>query len=842
MLKDLKLAFRALLKNPGFTVIALLTLALAIGANTAIFSFIDATVLRPLPVQNPGQLAVLTDPTDMGMNFGTTGGRRGLLAYPEYTALRDQNDVFTGLLAAQAQIGHTPIAWGSGSPELTLTNLVSNNYFSVLGIRAFRGRTFAPATEIQVGANPVAVMNYAYWKRRFALNPAILGSRFRVFGHTFTVIGVMPPGFFGTTVGQAPDLWMPLSMQLEVMPGMDLLHNPPGVSRAMWLQVIGRRKPDVTPEEAQAASNAIFHHSIVQQAGAASGAQTRRDLLTQHLELSSGADGTSGLRGQFADPLWALLVLVGLVLAEAIVNLASLQLARATARQKEMGVRLALGAGRGRIVRQMLTESVALSVVGGLIGVVLALWGEQLLLGLVSASGPNSSLSLSLAPDWRVLAFIAVLCLASGILFGLLPALRLSRLNLNATLQAQGRSVHARMRMGKVLVAGQVALSIVLLVGAGLFVRSLQKLQDVPLGFKAHNLALIGVDAGAAGYKGAAANVYFHRLLARLQTTPGVTAAALSVDGLFSHSEMGLPVAIEGYTAPGSQQGVGARVDAVSAGYFQTVGIPILFGRGLTAEDASIGVRNAVINQTMEQRFFAGRSPLGQQITDLYPDDHRAVFNIVGVAADAKYNSLAEKTPPRFYLSFFNGMPGDVNTSARVFLRSPGGAAAMAASVRHAIQSLDPNVEMDNLRNLSTLVGESLATQQLLAKLSGFFGILALLLAAIGLYGVMAYAVARRTSEIGVRMALGAGRGRVVRMVLGETLLLAAIGVALGIPAAFGGGKAIASQMQLFGLSFYDPASLLSAIAVLLVVACLAGLLPALRASRVDPLQALRQE
>lgn len=844
MLQDLKYALRTLRKAPGFAAVALLTLALAIGANTAIFTFINAIVLRPLPVQNPSQLAFLTDPTDSGMDFGTSGGQRGLLAYSEYTALRDQNNVFTGLLAAESSEDRQQVSWGTGGAggERAMTAMVSNNFFSVLGVPAFRGRLFSPHAAIKIGADPVAVMSFAYWNQRFARSPSVVGSTLRLHGHVFTIIGITPPGFFGESVGQAPDLWFPLSMQLEVLPGQDLLHNPPGVSRAMWLQVLGRRKPGVSLAAAQAASDAIFHHVIEQQAGAAADAQTRRDLLTQHLKLSSGRTGASGLRGQFADPLWALLALVGLVLAEAIVNLASLQLARATARQKEVSVRLALGAGRGRILRQLLTESLLLAIVGGLLGVVLAFWGEHLLLAMASSGAGRTAMSLSLAPDWRVLGFIAVLCLGSGVLFGLLPALRLSRTNLNHTLQAQGRSVHQRMRLGKALVVAQIALSIVLLVGAGLFVRSLRQLQNVPLGFEAQGLTLFGVDTSTAGYKGAAATAYFHHLLDRLRVLPGVRGAALSVDGLFAHSEMGLPVAVEGYTPPNGQRGSGARVDAVSAGYFQTVGIPILLGRGLTPQDATSGVKYAVINQTMQKRFFAGRNPLGQQIRDLYPDDHGANYTVVGVCADAKYNSLSEKTPPRFYLSFFNALPGQVNTDGRIFVRSSGSAAAVTQSVRRTVRALDSNVQFGELGTMAEMVGASLATQKMLARLSGFFGLLALLLAAIGLYGVMAYSVARRTSELGVRLALGASRSAVVRMVLGETLLLAAAGVLIGIPAALGGGKVVSSQIHLFGLRYFDPASLASAVILLAAVAGLAGYLPALRASRVDPLQALRQE
>jgi predicted permease len=393
-----------------------------------------------------------------------------------------------------------------------------------------------------------------------------------------------------------------------------------------------------------------------------------------------------------------------------------------------------------------------------------------------------------------------------------------------------------------VLVIGQVALSILLLVGAGLFVRSLQALQNVPVGFQPDNLVLVGVDASAAGYKGPTGAAFFHRLLDRLQTTPGVQAVALSDNGLFAHSEGGLPISVQGYTPPGGGRGSGARFDQVSADYFKTVGIPILLGRALTVEDATSGVKNAVINQTMAKQFFNGRNPIGQQLHDLYPDDGGVNYTVVGVAADAKYNSLGEKTPPRFYMSFFNGIPGGPINGADMFVRGPGGAGALTAGVRQAVQGLDPNVHVGTLHNMSEMIGGSLASQQLLAKLSGFFGILALLLAAIGLYGVMAYGVARRVPEIGVRMALGASGSSVMGMVLREVMLIVVVGLAIGIPVSLAGGKVVATQMHLFGLTYYDPTTLLTATVILLLVACLAGLLPAHRASRVDALIALRQE
>ncbi len=831
-------SFRTLLRSPTFTAVAVLTLALGLGANIAIFSLVDAVMLRPLPVPHPGQLAFLTDPSEVGTNVGVNDGTRGLLAYSEYVAQRDHNPAFRSLLAAQSNTSRTGIAWGSdASSEPARIKLVSANYFDVLDIPAYRGRTFASNEGVKIGADPVAVMSYAYWNQRFHRAASILGRSFDLHGHAFTVIGIAPPGFFGENVGQAPDLWLPLTMQPQALPGLDRLHDPPGVSRVMWLQVVGRLKSGVSLQQAQAASNLIFQRAIQQQAGSVSDATTRRALMSQKLRLTRGDLGASSVRRRFGDPLLALFALVALVLLLAIVNLASLLLARAASRQREVGVRLALGAGRMRIIRQFLSESLLLAVFGGILGCLLAFWGERVLLAMVAKVG-GSALSVSLAPDWRILLFVPLVSLAAGFLVGLLPALRLARLDANTSLNPQSRGAAAgRQVLGKVLIVAQLALSIVLLVGASLFVRSLQKLQNVPLGFRPARLSLLVVDTSTAGYANQSALTYFHRVRAALASLPGVRGVALSEDGLFDNSDSGLPVAVEGYTPPSGQAGAGSRFDTVSPGYFRTVGIPLLLGRVLTAQDET-GPKHVVVNQTFVRRYLGNRNPLGQQLVDLYPDDHRAVYTVVGVCGDAKYLSLGEKTPPRFYLPFGNGIPLDNYQQAVLLIRGTAGAAA----IRGALKQLDPAVQLGTLHPMSALIGDSLAAQQILARLSGFFGVLALLLAAIGLYGVMSYAVSRRTAEIGIRMALGAGPGAVLSMILTETLLLVALGVALGVPASIAGARLVASQITLFGLAFYDPASLAAAAVALALVAFAAGFVPARRASRTDPLIALRQD
>ncbi|MGH9487672.1 MAG: ABC transporter permease [Terriglobales bacterium] len=850
MLRDLRLAVRMLLKTPGFTAVALLTLALGIGANTAIFTLVNAVLLQPLPVSRPQQLVLLTNPAAEGLSEGTTGGdARDRLAYPEYLRLRAHDQAFTGLAAFGTIHPRALVNWSrpghTAAPEMARTQLTSNNYFSVLGVAAYRGRFFNHAQALTPGGDPVAVMRYGYWNQRFHRDASVIGRTFTLHGTAFTVIGITPPGFFGAEVGLEPDLWMPIAMQAQAMPGRDLLHNPPGVSRFMWLQVIGRLKPGVGMAAAQAQSNAIFKLSVQQQLGSVTTPQMRSVIASQRLTLTPGGRGASAVRGQFSAPLLALFALVGLVLLLAVVNLASLLLARAAARQKEMGVRLALGAGRGRVLRQLLTESVLLALIGGGLGALLAWWGVHLLLGMVSA---GSNLALPLAPDARVLGFVLGISVLAGILFGLAPAWLMARTDLNATLQAQGRAVHTKMRLTKGLVTGQVAISVILLVGAGLFLHSLLKLEAQKVGFNPKGLVETGLDVQGAGYHGPEATGFYRQLLQRGANTPGVKGIAFSMIGLFNGDNASLPIHINGYTPPaggvmGTGYGALVMFDQVSPGYFQTVGIPILMGRALTAADDTSAQRNAVISETAAKTFFKGRNPIGHHIRDTYPDDHGAVYTIVGVCADIQSASLGAPAMPQMYLPFLNGAPVVTPPpQSAILIRESGAAAPVAAALRRQILAIAPNIRVQDFQPLSTLIDQTTVSQSLLAKLSGFFGALALLLAAIGLYGVMAYSVSRRTAEIGVRMALGASGASVVGMVMREMLLLLAMGLAIGIPISLGLAKMSAHDMDLFQLHYDDPVVFVSAAVALAIVAVLAGWLPALRASRVDPLLALRQE
>jgi putative ABC transport system permease protein len=840
LLKDLRYGVRMLAKNPGFTAVVVLCLALGIGANTAIFTLIDNLLLRRLPVENPEQLVILSDPGSSGVSIGSQGGERSLYSYPEYVHLRNHNQVFSGMFASESGQARVKVSLdgSSDAQEQIGSRLVTGGYFNVLGIHALLGRVFTTDDDKSPGANPIAVISYNYWKRRFALDPSVIGKTLKVHDTIFTVVGVTPQGFSGESVGGSPDIYFPMMMQGQVIAGRQWLTQSKSVmEKVMWLHIFGRLKPGVTLQQADASMNVAFQQMLVSELGSKMTESERRDYLDQKIKASDGSTGVSGLRESFREPLLVLMSLVGLVLLIACANVANLLLVRATARQKEIAVRLALGAGRGRLVRQLLTESVFLALLGGALGALLASWADGVLLRLVAAG--NNSILLDLHPDARILGFTLVVSLFTGILFGLAPAWRSTHMDLAPVLKDAARGTSAgrsRFGLGKILVVAQVAMSLLMLIGAGLFVRSLQKLMSADLGYNPDKLLLVRIDPVPSGYQGAAVTRLYQQLLERFKAIPGVRAATLSENGLFSHSESGDPISIQGFT-PKSGQNMNARFDQVGPNYFATVGIPILMGRDVSPDDSGNAPRVGMINQTMAQYYFGKENPIGKQITDEYPDN-RESFQVVGVVADAKYNNLREETPRRFYVPYFNPIiPGG---AANFEIRTFANPSSVTEAIRHEINSVDKSLTVTDVNTMGELVDDSLGRDKLVAKLSSIFGALALLLASIGLYGVMAYAVARRTNEIGVRIALGAARANVVWLVLRETLWMVAIGIAIGLPAALAATRLISSR--LYGLSATDPLTIIGAALVMLVVAMLAGFIPARRASRVDPMVALRYE
>jgi predicted permease len=845
--QDIRYGARILAKNPGFAFIAVLTIALAIGANTAVFSVLDAVLLRSLPVADPDRLVVLTDPDNHGRDYGNDEGERSILAYSEFEFLRDHNEVFSSMFAADSALAEPVVdiggsASGGQQIETARIRLVSGNYFSTLGVQPALGRGFTPDMDRARGSSPYAVVSFAYWKQRFGLDPAILGKTIRIRQTTFEIIGVAPPGFFGETVGDAPDVWLPVVMQDAIYPGTDLLTAATGVtSQYMWLQVLARLKPGVTLDQANASINVTLRHEIEQALGTQGTPDDRRRAFDQRIKLHPGARGASTLHSGYGDPLKLLMGLVGLVLLIACANLANLLLARSAARQKEFAVRIAIGSGRARLVRQLVTESCLLALLGAAAGFLLARWAGALLVTLASGNGPGvSAIELDLTPNLTVLGFTLGVTVLTVLLFGLLPAIRSARLEslpvLRAATAAGRLESEARLPAGRMLVITQVAVSVILLSAAGLFLRSLQQLRQVDLGYNRENLLMFRVDAAPAGYKGDARIAFHRNLLERIRALPGVRVATLSSNGLFQHSESSDPISVEGFTPkPGEE--LHSRMDHVGPGFFTSLGIPILAGRDIQEQDAAPARRVAVINRTFAETYFLHTNPLGKIVTDTYPGNPGDAV-IVGVVADSKSYSLREPSRPRIYFPFFNEMWQHSNAGYEV--RTFADPESVSREIRRAVAEASPALPAVKIFSLTALVAGSVTTDIFIAQLSGVLAVLALVLAGIGLYGLMAYTVSRRTREIGIRMALGAQRKMVLWMVLRETLLLVLFGVAIGVPASIAGARLL--RTLLFGVGAGDPIAIGGAMLVLAAIAALAGYLPARRASRVDPMIALRYE
>jgi predicted permease len=840
------LSIRALAKSPGFTAVALLTLALGIGANTAMFTVLNAVLLRALPVRNPQQLVMLSNPEYHGIGVGDGSGARGLYAYSEFEALRNQNQVFSGIFAADSYLRKVDVAVDDGTrggeSERAGVSMVSGDYFRVLGIRPFLGRTFTTDVDKVQHANSVAVISHGYWKSRFALDPSILSRKIRIRRTTFDIIGVAQPGFSGETVGFSADMWVPLTMQAEVFPAWtNFLVKPTNpLGKILWLQVIARLKPRVTREQAQAGINVTLRQ--IRQADVEEmPADRRREYLDSRIQLVDGSRGANNLSESVGEPLKILTAVVGLILLIACANVANLVLARGATRLREIAVRLALGAGRRRLLQQLLTESVVLAVIGGGLGIILAQWADALLLRLVSTG--SNPLLLDLRPDGRILAFTLGVSVLTGILSGLVPGFHAVRLELNSALKGaakgavRGRGHERHLPAGRILVIGQIALSLSVLIVAGLFVHSFQNLAWLNPGFDHDHL--LQFDIGfleASGYKGTAIHQVHKELLARLQNIPGVKGSTLAFMGLFAGNDSGSQISVDG-SRPKIDPESHVRNDLVGPNYFNAIGQPLLMGREFVVSDERSAQLVGVINQTLARKYFAKSNPVGKRIW--FNHDRPQQFIVVGVVGDAKHNSLREPDTGQFYLPFFNA-GGDEPSFCSFQIRYSGNLADVAAGVRAAVKEAAPAVPPVEIRTMNELMGESLTTERVVSQLSSFFGLLALLLASIGLYGVISYNVASRTNEIGIRLAIGAQPRDILRIVLRETMILIAAGVALGLPSVVAARSIISSQ--LYGVTAFDPVAISVATLVLAVVALAAGYVPARWASRVDPMTALHYE
>jgi len=851
MITDIRYALRTLAKRPAFTLVAVLTIALGVGANTALFSVVDAVLLKKLPVKDPDQLVLFKSSWNTE-KFGP-GGFNGSNRFDPQTHMtsgtsfplqtlarfRQEQSVLSDVFAF-APVDITLNA--GGQAEVVTGQAVSGNYYSALGVPALVGRTITDADD-NLGVTPVAVLSHRLWTTRFNSDPAIVGKQVNINNVAFTVAGVTPAGFAGVAnVGSTQDVTIPIAWEPQIS-GERTNTRGAGI---WWLRLMGRLKPGVTLEQAQAAMAEPFQASVLEHRAARQARAKQplpavevRDL--PRLGVDSGSQGEMDARRGMATPLQLLFGVVGVVLLIACANVANLLLARTSARKKEIAVRLALGASRVRLIRQLLTESVLLAVAGGAIGMLFALWIKNSLLAVTDWGGREMS-GLEPSLDLRVFGFTFALSLLTGLVFGIVPALRATRFDITPTLKDadRGSSAINRSLLSKSLVVVQVSLSVLLLIGAGLLVRTVRNLRHVETGFNSQNLLLFNVDPSLIGYEDDRLAALYEQMFARLETVPGVRTVTFSRHALLSYSSSTSSVFVEGELGPdGKPRDTDAKIHTVRENFLPAMEIPLLLGRNLTPQDDARSGQVAVVNQSFVNAHFPNTNPIGKRFG--YEPDNPAEIEIVGVARDAKYTSHRDKIQPTVYQSWRQSLK--TMAGATVEVRTDGNPSSFVAGIREAMHEVNSNLPLTNIRTQIEQADETLALERMLAKLFTLFGVIAQLLAAIGLYGVMAYTVAQRTKEIGIRMALGADRARVLKMILRQGMALTLIGVGLGLVAAYVLTKYLASLTEmLFGVEARDPWTFGAIGVLLIVVALVACLVPARRATRVDPLIALRYE
>ncbi|HEU4835419.1 MAG TPA: ABC transporter permease [Pyrinomonadaceae bacterium] len=862
LLQDLRYGFRMLLKQKGLTSVALLSLALGIGANTALFSIVDAMLLKMLPVKEPERLVLFKSVAPTEFSVGSYNGssnkdeQTGLInrtsfAYQTYQRLREQQGPMSDIFAF-GNIGLNLIA--DGQAEIANGQAVTGNYYTALGVRPAVGRMLTDEDD-KAGATPVAVLSHRYWQKRFGGDPGVVGKQVNLNNVPFTIIGVSARGFDGAAgVGTSKEVSIPVAIEPQLYADKQRSYmNGAGV---WWLRIMGRLQPGVTREQAQAQLENAFLQSVLehraarQAAAKASGGNVIGDLDPKQyprLVADPGGQGEMYSRKYYAPSLYLLLGVVGLVLLIACANVANLLLSRSVGRQKEIGLRLALGASRRRLIRQLLTESVLLSILGGLFGIIFAVWIKDGLIAVSLWGGRGMALEPRL--DWRVLGFTFALSLLTGILFGLAPAWRTTRVDLTPSLKDSGRGSSAvhRSLLSRGLVVVQVALSLLLLIGAGLFVRTLLNLQRVDPGFNTQNLLLFDVEPALIGYKDDRLRQVYGQISERLEAVPGVQGVTFSRMALLSQSSHTSSVFLrEALNAtPDSEGRIAPSGEAwrliVRENFLQAMGIPLLSGRTFGLQDITTSPKVVVVNQTFADKFFPNENPIGKRFT--YDPKKPDELEIVGVSRDAKYTSLREDIPPTVYSSYRQERP---LASGTFEVRTTNDPSATIASVRSVVRELEPNLPVMNVKSQVEQADETLRMERLFAKLLTLFALLAQQLAAIGLFGVLAYAVSQRTHEIGIRMALGADRGSVLRMIVKQGMILVLIGVALGLVGAYVLTKYLESWISLskmlFGVKVTDPLTYGVIAGLLTLVALIACYIPARRATKVDPLVALRYE
>jgi predicted permease len=852
--QDLRYGFHMLVKNPGFTAIAVLTLALGVGANTALFSVVDAVLLKKLPVKDPNRLVLFRSASSREFSPGSHTGNtnresatgltiRSSFPYQTFVRLRQQESPLSDVFAC-GQLSLNLNA--DGQAEVVGAQAVSGNYYAALGVPAFVGRTIQEGDD-NPAASPVAVLSHRYWQRRFNSDRGVVGKQINLNNVAFTVAGVTPPGFEGTMqVGQAEDVSIPISWEPQINGERSQMKG----AGVWWLRLMGRLKPGATIEQARATLEGAFQQSVIEHRLA------RQDLRKAQgqspigplepkdyprLAADSGSQGEMNMRKVFARPLKLLLGVVGLVLLISCANVANLLLVRASSRQKEMAVRLAVGASRWRLIRQLLTESVLLALLGGGLGVLFALWIKDGLLAVSDWSGGGMP-ALDPRLDLRVLGFTLGLSVLTGIVFGIVPALRATRLDLTPALKDSGRSSSAASRslLSKSLVVAQVSLSLLLLIGAGLLIRTLRNLQQVETGFNTRNLLLFSVDPNLVGYEDERLATLYQQMSERIEAVPGVSSVTFSQLPLLSQASstssfyLGDKAATDGRVASGN-----AHVHYVRENFLESIGIPLLTGRSLSSHDDARAPRVAVVNQTFAQRSFPNENPIGKRFG--FDSEKTAEIEIVGLATDAKYTSQRDEIPPTVYVSWLQQLRSVGSVTFEV--RTTGEPTTAVSAIRQAVHEVDGNLPLSNIKTQIEQADETLAMERLFAKLLSLFGLLAQQLASIGLYGVLAWSVSQRTNEIGIRMALGASRGNVLKTIMKQGMTLTVIGVVLGLSGAYVLTKYLESlTTMLYGVKPRDPLTYGVAAALLTLVALVACFIPARRATKVDPMIALRYE
>jgi predicted permease len=842
MFKDLRHGVRMLFQARGWTAVVVVSLALGIGANTALFSAINGLLLRTLPVRDPESLVrlrwagkndMVTSSSDYGFSAKDSAGRdiRSTFSYPMFRQFLSDNRTMTDLFAC-APFGRVNVVV-DGQAEIATGFISTGNYYRLLGVNASLGRTIVPEDDLP-SAPPVAVISARYWRSRFGSDPAAVGKVVRVNNVPVTIIGVLPASFTGTqqAVGDPPDLGVPLALDVPLSAG------PPDPRASQptywWLQVMGRLKPGATVAQVQGNLEGVFQQtaraglstylaSLPENERSTSNNRNRKEV--PGLLASSGSRGVYDVNTNDMRAVTILSVVVALVLLIVCANVANLLLSRATARSKEISIRLSLGATRGRLVRQLLTESVLLAGLGGALGILVGYWGQRLLPGAPGQATPL---------DWRVLTFVLAVTGLTGIVFGVAPALRATAVNVNTALKENSRSVvGSRSVLSRMLLVAQVAISLVLLVGAGLFLRTLQNLRHVDVGFNAQNLVLFRVSPQLNRYDDQRTRVLYDEMLDRLRTVPGVRAATMSNPALLSGSVNGTSIFVQGRVyGPDQHDGINRLV--VSPTFFDTMEIPLLSGRGFTSRDDEKAPKVVIINDAAARKYFPGENPIGRRFGSSIEDSGQQ--EIVGVLRDVKYNSVRDSAPPTMYVPFRQARTGGM----MVEVRTAGDPVSTMGAVRDAVRRIDPNLPLMDMSTQIEQIERRFLQEKVFAQAYALFGGLAVVVAAIGLFGLMSYSVARRTNEIGIRMALGARRQDVLRLVLSESMVLVVAGVAIGLAIALAASRLVSTL--LFGLAATDILSIAAAVIVMLVVSSIAGYLPARRASRVDPMVALHCE